>query len=123
MTGIADTIRRAGEDVEEFRGHYEDLAAVMRVSWADGPSVPYLYTPELLAEWLAYPGAPGTPAIYTDEGLVAFAAGLPRRVEIAGTIRRILISTFLTVAPAQKASGYGIVVWSELMRRGAAAGD
>jgi len=122
MTGIADTIRRAGEDVEEFRGDYEALAFVMRDSWADGPSVPYLYTADLLAEWLAYPGTPVTAAIYTDEGLVAFAAGLPRQVEIAGTIRRVLISTFLTVAPAQKASGYGIVVWSELMRRAAAAG-
>jgi hypothetical protein len=36
--------------------------------------------------------------------------------------RRILISTCLTVAPAQKAAGYGIVVWSELMRRAAEAG-
>jgi hypothetical protein len=53
---------------------------------------------------------------------VAFAAGLPRHVEIAGATRRILISTFLTVAAAQKAAGYGIVVWSELMRRAAAAG-
>ena len=52
---------------------------MMRASWADGPSAPYLYTPELLADWLGYPGAdpPLAPAIYSDEGLVAFAAGLP----------------------------------------------
>src|SRR6202012_1715259 len=74
------------------------------------------------ADWLGGPGTPLAPAIYTDEGLVAFAAGLPRQVEIAGAPRRILISTFLTVAPAHKSSGYGIVVWSELMRRAAAAG-
>jgi hypothetical protein len=122
MTGIADTIRRAAEEVEEFRGDYEELAAVMRDSWADGPSAPYLYTAGLLAEWLGYPGTELAPAIYTDDRLVAFAAGLPRQVEIAGETRRILISTFLTVAPAQKAAGYGIVVWSELMRRAAAAG-
>jgi hypothetical protein len=122
MTGIADTIRRAAEDVEEFRGDYEELAAVMRDSWADGPSAPYLYTADLLAEWLGYPGMELAPAIYTDDGLVAFAAGLPRQVEIAGATRRILISTFLTVASAQKEAGYGIVVWSELMRRAAAAG-
>jgi hypothetical protein len=122
MTGIADTIRRAAEEVEEFRGDYEQLAAVMRDSWADGPSAPYLYTAELLADWLGAPGKALAPAIYTDEGLVAFAAGLPREVEIGGATRRILISTFLTVAPAQKAAGYGIVVWSELMRRAAAAG-
>ncbi len=122
MTGITDTIRRAAEDVEEFRGDYAELAAMMRDSWADGPSAPYLYTAELLADWLGYPGKALAPAIYADEGLVAFAAGLPRQVEIAGAARRILISTFLTVAPAQKAAGYGIVVWSELMRRAAAAG-
>ncbi|HEX3978675.1 MAG TPA: hypothetical protein VHW96_20560 [Solirubrobacteraceae bacterium] len=122
MTGIVDTIRRAGEEVEEFRGDYDELAGVMRDSWADGPGNPYLYTADLLGEWLGYPGTELTPAIYTDEGLVAFAAGLPRQVEIAGARRRILISTFLTVAPAQKAAGYGIVVWSELMRRAAAAG-
>ena len=122
MTGIADTIRRAAEEVEEFRGDYEQLAAMMRDSWADGASAPYLYTAELLADWLGSPGETLAPAIYTDEGLVAFAAGLPRQVEIGGATRSILISTFLTVAPAQKAAGYGIVVWSELMRRAAAAG-
>ncbi len=124
MTGIVDTIRRAAEDVEDFRGDYEELAAMMRASWTDSAGAPYLYTADLLAGWLDYPGAQTapTPAIYTDQGLVAFAAGLPRQVEIAGVTRRILISTFLTVAPAQKAAGYGIVVWSELMRRAAAAG-
>jgi hypothetical protein len=124
MTGIVDTIGRAAQAVEEFRGDYEELAAVMRASWVNGAGAPYLYTAELLADWLRYPGAElaPTPAIYADEALVAFAAGLPRTVEVAGVPRRILISTLLTVAPAQKAAGYGIVVWSELMRRAAAAG-
>jgi hypothetical protein len=124
MTQIADTISRAAKAVEEFRGDYEELATVMRAAWVDGPGAPYLYTGDLLADWLRYPGAElaPAPAIYTDEGLVAFAAGLPRTVEVAGVTRRILISTLLTVAPAQKAAGYGIVVWSELMRRAAAAG-
>ncbi|MGZ4273424.1 MAG: hypothetical protein ACXVRP_06630 [Solirubrobacteraceae bacterium] len=124
MSGIADTIGRAAQAVEEFRGDHEELAAVMRASWVDSPGAPYLYTADLLADWLRYPGteqAP-TPAIYADDGLVAFAAGLPRQAEVAGATRRILISTFLTVAAEQKAAGYGIVVWSELMRRAAAAG-
>src|ERR1700742_297132 len=122
MTSIADTIRRAAEEVEEFRGDHEELGSIMRDSWADGAGAPYLYTAELLAEWLAYPGTEITPAIYTDEGLVAFAAGLPRQIEVAGAARRVLTSTCLTVAPAQKAAGYGIVVWSELMRRAREAG-
>jgi hypothetical protein len=124
MTHIADTISRAAQAVEEFRGDHQELAAVMRASWVDGPGAPYLYTADLLADRLRYPGtelAPA-PAIYTDEGLVAFAAGLPRTVEVEKAARRILISTLLTVAPPQKAAGYGIVVWSELMRRAAAAG-
>jgi hypothetical protein len=53
---------------------------------------------------------------------VAFAVGFPRRVLLAGVERRILISAFLTVAPEHKASGYGIVVWSELLRRAKDAG-
>ena len=124
MTQIADTIGRAAQAVEEFRGDHEELAAVMRASWVDGAGAPYLYTAELLADWMGYPGAERAPApaIYADGGLVAFVAGLPRQVEIAGATRQILVSTFLTVAPAQKAAGYGIVVWSELMRRAAAAG-
>ena len=124
MTQIADTIGRAARAVEEFRGDHDELAAVMRASWVDGAGAPYLYTAELLADWMRYPGAERapTPAIYADGTLVAFAAGLPRQVEIAGSTRQILVSTFLTVAPAQKAAGYGIVVWSELMRRAAAAG-
>ena len=124
MTQIADTIGRAARAVEEFRGDHDELAAVMRASWVDGAGAPYLYTAELLADWMSYPGAERapSPAIYADGSLVAFAAGLPRQVEIAGSTRQILVSTFLTVAPAQKAAGYGIVVWSELMRRAAAAG-
>ena len=124
MSGIADTIGRAAQAVEEFRGDYEELAAVMRASWVDAAGSPYLYTAELLADWMRYPGAElaPTPAIYTEEGLVAFVAGLPRTIELAGAPRRVLISALLTVAPAQKAAGYGIVVWSELMRRAAAAG-
>jgi hypothetical protein len=124
VTQIADTIDRAAQAVEEFRGDHDELAAVMRASWVDGAGAPYLYTAELLADWMRYPGAERapTPAIYVDENLVAFAAGLPREVEVGGVTRHILVSTFLTVAPAQKAAGYGIVVWSELMRRAAAAG-
>jgi len=124
MSGIVDTIGRAAQAVEEFRGDREELAAMMRASWVDGAGAPYLYTAELLGDWLHYPGAElaPMPAIYGEDGLVAFVAGLPRTIEVAGVPRRVLISTLLTVAPEQKAAGYGIVVWSELMRRAAAAG-
>ncbi len=111
-------------DPEDFRGDYEQLAAVMRASWADTPNASYLYTPELLADCFRYPGAEFglAPAVYEGSELIAFAAGLPRQVRVAGATRRILIATFVTVAAAHKASGCGTAVWSELMRRSAAAG-
>lgn len=124
MTAIADILSRSSGLIEDFRGDVEPLAAMMRASWADGESPPYLYTGELLTDCLRYPGAGHelAPAIYHDSEIVAFAAGLPRRALVGGTERRLLISAFLTVAPEHKAAGYGIVVWSELMRRAEAAG-
>jgi hypothetical protein len=111
-------------DPEDFRGDYEQLAAVMRTSWAVSPDATYLYTAELLADCFRYPGATFAlaPAIYDGSELVAFAVGLPRRVLIAGATRQILIATFVTVAAAHKASGYGTAIWGELMHRAAAAG-
>jgi hypothetical protein len=118
------SLRRASDAVEDFRGDYDRLAAMMQASWSESPAASYLYTAELLADCLAYPGADHTlaPSIYNGPELVAFAAGLPRRVTIGGAEHRIVISTYLTVAPGHKTAGYGIVVWSELMRRAAAQG-
>jgi hypothetical protein len=124
MVSIAQTIRRASASIEDFRGDYDQLAAVMRSSWGQSPTPPYLYTADFLADCFRYPGAQFSlaPAIYHGSELVAFAVGYPRRVMVAGSERRILIATFLTVASAQKASGYGILVWADLMRRAAQAG-
>lgn len=124
MAPVADAIRRAAGSVEDFRGDYEALARMMQASWGESPAASYLYSAELLADCFAYPGAGHAlaPSIYDGSELIAFAAGFPRRILIDGTERRVVISTFLTVAPEHKAAGYGIVVWSELMRRAAAAG-
>jgi GNAT superfamily N-acetyltransferase len=109
---------------EDFRGDYEQLAAVMRTSWAGAANASYLYTPDFLAECFRYPGVTFAlaPAIYAGAELIAFAAGLPRHVTINGTSRRVIIATFVTVAEAHKGSGYGTAIWSELVRRSAAAG-
>jgi hypothetical protein len=124
VVGIAHTVARASESVEDFRGDYEQLATMVQASWAQNPTPPYLYTAEFLADCLRYPGAGCSlaPTIYDRAEPVAFAVGYPRRVIAGGAERRVLISTLLTVAPEHKASGYGIVVWSELMRRAAQAG-
>jgi hypothetical protein len=109
---------------EDFRGDYEQLAAMMRESWSGAPNASYLYTADFLAECFRYPGARFAlaPAIYAGSELVAFAAGLPRHVVLDGTMRRIIIATFVTVAETHKSSGLGTAIWSDLMRRSAAAG-
>jgi hypothetical protein len=101
-------LSRASEIVEDFRGDYDQLAEMMRASWGESPTPPYLHTAEFMADWFGYPGA--SPSL------------APRTVLIDGVEMRLLISTFLTVAPAEKASGYGIVLWGELMRRAAGVG-
>jgi hypothetical protein len=124
MNGIAQTVARASSSVEDFRGDYDRLAAMMRASWEQNPAPPFLYTAEFLADCFRYPGSTFSlaPTIYRGSEPVAFAVGYPRRVMAGGAERRILISTFLTVAPELKSSGYGVVVWGELMRRAAQAG-
>ncbi len=117
-------LRQASDAVEDFRGDYDQLAEMMRASLGESPTPPYLHTAEFLADWSRYPGASPSlaPSIYHGSELVAFVAGYPRTVLINGVELRLLISTFLTVAPAEKGSGYGIMLWGELMRRAAAAG-
>ncbi len=124
MMAIGPTIRRAADGVEDFRGDFDRLAALIDASGAGSPTPPYLYSAQLLADYFRYPGSSWSlaPTIYDGAEPVAFAVGLPRRVLLDGVERRLLISTLLHVAPALRSSGYGIVVWSELMQRAAAAG-
>jgi hypothetical protein len=124
MKGIAETVRRASACAEDFRGDYDRLAAMMQASWQQNAAPPFLYTAEFLADAFSYPEASFSlaPAIYHGSEPVAFVLGSPRRVTAGGAERRILISTLLSVAPEHKSSGYGIVVWGELMRRAAEAG-
>ncbi|MGO9973782.1 MAG: hypothetical protein ACLP01_13445 [Solirubrobacteraceae bacterium] len=124
MVDITRSLARAQESVEDFRGGYEQLAAMMRDSWAQSTAPPYLYTGELLQDCFRYPGADFSlaPCIYDGDGPVAFVAGWPRTVRFGGGLRRVLICAMLTVSREQRASGYGIVVWSELMRRASRSG-
>lgn len=110
--------------IGDFRGDYGELAAVMEASWGTNGNVPFRYTPEFLADCFRYPGSSFSlaPAVYQDSALAAFAAGFPRRVRIGGQVRRVLVVAFLTAAAEHRNSGYGIVVWSELMKRAASAG-
>ena len=71
------SLHRAKDAVEDFRGDYDRLAAMMQVSWGENPAASYLYTADLLADSFGYPGASRSlaPSIYHGRDLVAFAAG------------------------------------------------
>jgi hypothetical protein len=110
--------------VEDFRGDFGAVAEMMERSWAESATAPLLYTPEFLESCFEYPGADRAlaPAIYEDDRPVAFVAGFPRRIRCAGRDADVVLITFLTAAAEHRNSGYGIVIWSELVRRARAAG-
>ncbi|MGH7988262.1 MAG: hypothetical protein ACREQX_18500 [Candidatus Binataceae bacterium] len=110
--------------LKDFDGDFEALARLMRESWSQNKSQPLLYTPAYLASCLAYPGTTPhlAPTLYQDSRIVGFVAGFPRRVHYRGRELRLIISAFLTVASEHKRSGYGIVLWSELVKRTRASG-
>jgi hypothetical protein len=114
----------ATRHIEDFRGDFGSVAAMMEESWAGNASPPLLYTPEFLASYFEYPGASFAlaPTLYDGADPLAFAAGFPRRVRYAGRELEIVVITFLTAAAEVKNRGYGIVIWTELVKRARAAG-
>lgn len=109
---------------DDFRGDFEAVAAMMEDSWAGSVQPPQLYTPAFLQSWFDYPGMDHSlaPTIYEGSTPVAFVAGFPRRVRLHGRERKLLVATFLTAAAEHKQKGYGILAWSELVRRAREAG-
>jgi hypothetical protein len=93
-------------------------------SWAASATAPFLYTPEYLRTSFEYPGADLSfaPTVYEGADPVAFVAGFPRRISVDGKTCNILVFALLTAAAAHRNRGYGIVIWSELVRRARAAG-
>ena len=116
--------RRPRRSMEDFRGDFEDLAAFMQRSWAENKSQPLLYTTEFLKSCFSSPGASFhlAPTLYEDSRIAGFIAGFPRRVRYKGSELRIIVVSFLTVASEYKKSGYGLLLWSELVKRARAAG-
>jgi hypothetical protein len=112
------------QTLEDFRGDYESVASMMEESWGGGSTPPFLYTPEFLSSCFAHPEARFSlaPTIYHGAQPAAFAAGFPRTIRLDGRDLRIIVVALLTVAKEHKRRGYGIVVWTELVRRARAAG-
>jgi hypothetical protein len=122
------TISPSGDDrhrsLEDFRGDFGAIASLMEESWAENRSQPLLYTEEFLRSCFEYPGSgfPLAPTIYHGMKPAAFVAGFPRTIRLKDKEYNVLVITFLTVANEYKKGGYGIVVWSELVKRARAAG-
>lgn len=122
MTDIESN--RPRRSIEDFRSDFEDLAIFLQRSWAENKSQPLLYSAETMASYFSYPGASFNlaPTLYDDSRILAFTAGFPRRVHYKGRTLSILITAFLTVANDYKNCGYGILLWSALVKRARAAG-
>jgi GNAT superfamily N-acetyltransferase len=110
--------------IEDFRGDFDRVASLVQEAWADNPNQPLLYTAEFLASIFEYPGAAFAlaPTLYDGPAPVAFIAGFPRRIRYKGRERRIIVASFLSVSRESKKKGYGIFLWSDLVRRAQAAG-
>ena len=110
--------------ITNFDGNFDELAALMRDSWSGNKEQALEYDREFLRSAFEYPGCSFdlAPAIYRQGRLVAFIAGSPRRVRFAKRPLLLLNVSFLTVAPEYKRSGYGPLVWRELMDRGRSLG-
>jgi hypothetical protein len=110
--------------IENFRGDYQNLAELLRLSWGENSQQALYYSAEFLESFLNAPGAQSTltPALYQDDALLAFAAGFNRTIEYRSQSFQLATNSFLSVLPEYKKFGFGIVLWSELVKRARANG-
>lgn len=124
MSDISRTEGQRSRRIENFRGSFEELSQLIERSWAENTQQALHYSADFIASCFEYPGASFSlaPAIYDGSTPLAFAAAFPRRVCLKGRELNLVIITFLTVASEFKKRGYGILLWSELVKRARAAG-
>jgi hypothetical protein len=110
--------------LSDFDGDFDQLGQLMHHSWSENQAQALLYSPRFLQSFLQQPGATSylAPTIYHGPTPVGFVAGFPRRVRYRDREWNIVVITLLTIAPEQKKMGYGIVLWSELVKRAQALG-
>ena len=110
--------------IEDFRGDFAEVSALVQESWKENGKQGLLYTPEFLASYLNYPGSTYSlaPTLYHDDKPCAFVVGFPRTVRYKGRELRVILCTLLSVSTEYKKRGYGVVLWSELVKRAQSAG-
>lgn len=126
MFRLSDSTRSVDQSwsIEDFRGDFGNVANLIQRSWSENSKQPLFYTANFLESSFSYPDASLSlaPTLYKGTNPVAFAAGFPRQVRFKDRNLRLIVSTFLSVLPEYKRKGYGIVLWSELIRRAQRAG-
>src|SRR5712664_993294 len=115
---------RAPFQIQDFRGDFTEVAALIQASWEENGKQGLLYTPEFLTSCLTYPGSSYSlaPTLYHAEKPCAFVAGFPRTIRYKRRELRVILCTLLSVSSEYKKSGYGVVLWSELVKRAQSAG-
>ena len=110
--------------IEDFHGDFTQVAGVVQEAWQENGKQGLLYTPEFLASCLNYPGASYSlaPTLYEGGKPRAFVAGFPRAIQYKGRELRVILCTLLSVSNEYKKRGYGVVLWSELVKRAQSAG-
>ncbi len=121
---VPQTAHASSIQVEDFRGDFPQVACLIQESWKENGKQGLFYTPEFLASCLNYPGSSYSlaPALYEGEKPCAFVAGFPRIVQYKGRELRVILCTLLSVSSEYKKRGYGVVLWSELVKRAQSAG-
>ena len=120
----SETSQAPAVQIEDFRGDFAEVATLIQASWEENGKQGLLYTPEFLESCLNYPGSSCSlvPTLYQGEKPRAFVAGFPRTFQYRGHQLRAIVCTLLSVSNEFKKKGYGIVLWSELVKRARAAG-
>jgi GNAT superfamily N-acetyltransferase len=121
----APTLKRLQPlSIEDLRGDFDDVAALVQRSWMENSNQSLMYTPEFVASYFECPGSSFSlaPTLYEGSRPLAFIAGFPRRLKFKGRELNVILSSFLSVSSEYKKKGYGVVLWSELVKRAQAAG-
>jgi GNAT superfamily N-acetyltransferase len=110
--------------IEDFRGDYQSLASFLQRSWEENNQQALSYSAEFLKSFLTAPGAALSlaPSLYEADRLIGFASGFVRHVQYRGFSLRLITNSFLSVLPEYKKSGFGVVLWSELVNRARSGG-
>jgi GNAT superfamily N-acetyltransferase len=108
-------------------GRIQDWASAVdfiRHSWKTNRETQVDYNLEFVNSLLQYPGDGPVlaPAYYDNGALIALVAGFPRSVRLQDQVRKLLLMSFFTVAPAYRGQGYGRAVWANCLRMAKSAG-